>query len=75
MLAEGGELSEAVLLRCKARYFIDGLVIGSEGFVNRVFALTRGYFGERRQSGARKMRRVRTGLRTMRDLQRDGVSV
>ena len=71
VLEEGGKLSEGALLRCKARYFVDGLVIGSEGFVNGVFALTRGYFGEGRTSGARKMRRVETELRTMRDLQRD----
>ncbi len=58
------------MLWCKARYFVDGLVIGSEGFVNGVYALTRGYFGERRKSGARKLRGVRTALWTMRDLQR-----
>jgi putative transposase len=70
VLKEGGSLSEGAMLRCKARYFVDGLVLGSERFVNEVFAMTRGYFGENRTSGARKMRRVRTDLRTMRDLQR-----
>ena len=75
VLAEGGRLSEAMLVRCKARYLIDGLVVGSEGFVNRAFALSREYFGARRRSGARKLRRVRTELRTMRDLQRNVVSV
>ena len=71
VLEAGGKLSEGAMLWCRARYLVDGLVIGSEGFVNRVFGLTRGYFGEGRASGARKMRGVETELRTMRDLQRD----
>jgi len=75
VLEEGGSLSEGAMLRCKARYFVDGLVIGSAGFVDGVFALTRGYFGANRKSGARKIRRVRTELRTMRDLQRDALVV
>ena len=80
LFEDGGEvkdavLSEGALLRCKTRYFIDGLVIGSEEFVNRVFELTREYFGGRRRSGARKLGRVRTALRTMRDLQRKAVSL
>jgi hypothetical protein len=68
-------LSEGAMLRCKTRYFVDGLVIGSAGFVDGVFSMTRGYFGENRKSGARKMRGVRTPLRTMRDLQRDALVV
>ena len=72
---EGGSLSEVAMLRCKARYFVDGLVIGSAGFVDGVFSMTRGYFGENRKSGSRKIRRVRTPLRTMRDLQRDALVV
>ena len=75
VLAEGGELSEAALLRCRARYFIDGLVLGSEGFVNRMFELSREYFSMGRRTGARKLRRVETSMRTMRDLQRDAVSM
>jgi putative transposase len=75
VLAEGGELSEAEMMFCRARHLVDGLVIGSEGFVNGVYALTRDHFGELRTSGARKLRRVQTSLRTMRDLQRDPVSL
>jgi len=71
VLARGGSLSEAELGLCRTRYFVDGLVIGSESFVNHVFALTREYFGEKRQSGARRMRQVTSSLCTMRDLQRD----
>ena len=58
----------------KVRYLIDGLVIGTEGFVNQAFTLSRGYFGGARKIGARKMRRVRTELRMLRDLQKDPVS-
>ncbi len=71
VLARGGSLSEAELGLCRTRYFVDGLVIGSESFVNHVFALTRDYFGKKRESGARRMRRVTSSLCTMRDLQRD----
>ena len=75
VLARGGELSEAQLVYCKARHFLDGLVLGHEEFVNQAFALSREYFGSVRKSGARKLRGVRTELRTMRDLQKDAISV
>jgi hypothetical protein len=74
VLAHGGELSEAQLIHCKARHFLDGVVLGSEEFVNRAYALSREYFGARRRSGARRLRGVRTELRTLRDLQVDAVS-
>jgi putative transposase len=74
VLAEGGELSEGDLLRCRVRHLSDGLVFGSEEFVNKVFILSRGYFGPSRKTGARKLRGVRTKLRSMRDLQRDPYS-
>ena len=51
----GGKLSLAQLLRCRVRYFSDGLAIGSESFVERVFAMLRGAFSEARQTGARRM--------------------
>ena len=69
--AEGEEeagLSEAEALRCRVRYFVDGLVIGSKGFVNRVFQMTRERFGPKRRDGARKIRGIRTELQSMRDL-------
>ena len=46
----------------------NGLVLGSREFVDRVFDLTRKWFGQRRTSGARKLARVVTELRTMRAL-------
>jgi REP element-mobilizing transposase RayT len=44
------------MLRCRVRYFTDGAVIGSRGFVDEVFRLCRDRFGEKRKGGARKMR-------------------
>ena len=67
------QLTEGEALRCRVRFFVDGLAIGSQGFVERVFGLTRERFGPRRRSGARKMRKIRTSLCTLRDLQRGAV--
>ena len=70
------ELSMAKMLRCRVRYFTDGAVIGSKGFVNDVFAGSRERFSERRSDGARRMRgsgKAAAGvLWSMRDL-RGGV--
>ena len=74
VLASGGRLSETQMLSCRVRYLVDGLVLGSERFVNGMHAVTRDYFGPRRRSGARRMRHVQSPLRTMRDLQVDPIS-
>jgi len=65
---KGGKLSEMEMIRHRVRHFTDGLVIGSESFVEGVFLVARGYFGPRRKSGARKIRHAETVLRAMRDL-------
>jgi len=49
-----GELSLGKMLRCRVRYFTDGTVIGSRGFVNEAFAGARERFGPKRKDGARK---------------------
>jgi putative transposase len=67
------QLTEAQALRCRVRYFVDGLAIGSKRFIDQVFGLSRGRFGEKRRSGARKLRRIDTPLRTLRDLQKEAV--
>ncbi len=64
----GGRLTEVELLRRRVRYFVDGLVIGSGGFVEAVFALSRGWFGAGRRRGARPLARADTPLRSMRGL-------
>ena len=61
-------LSEHDLLRRRVRYFVDGLVIGSQGFVDGVFSLSRGWFGSNRASGARRLAQAATPLRSMRAL-------
>ncbi len=65
----GGELPLAALLRCRVRYFTDGVVIGSKGFVDGFFEAKREYFGPKRKDGGRKMRGGDWGeLRSLRDL-------
>ena len=56
ILAQNGTLSRFELLRCRVRYFSDGLVLGSEAFVERIFARHRKYFSAKRRTGARRMK-------------------
>ncbi len=49
------DLGMAKMLRCRIRYFTDGVVIGSKEFVNEAFASARERFGPKRITGARKM--------------------
>ena len=50
------DLGMAAMLRRRIRYFTDGAVIGSKGFVNEAFAGARGRFGPKRKDGARKLK-------------------
>jgi hypothetical protein len=50
------DLSVSKMLRCRLRYFTDGAVIGSRGFVDEVFVRSRERFGPKRKTGARKLR-------------------
>ena len=73
VLAKGGKLSVGEALRCKVRYFSDGMTFGSRKFVNDVFKGARERFGEKRKSGARPMKGVgwqktQTRLYSMRQL-------
>ena len=73
VMAKGGKLSFGEVIRCKVRYFSDGMTFGSQRFVDDVFGETRERFGEKRQSGARLMRgvgwqRKKAKLYSMRDL-------
>jgi REP element-mobilizing transposase RayT len=70
-----GTLSQAELIRLKVRYFSDGLVLGSELFVEDVFEQYRSHFGEKRKSGSRSIRGfVDSPLRVIRDLKVDPIS-
>ncbi len=72
---KGGVMPVREALRHRVRYFCDGAVLGTAGFVNAVFEREqrlRRRFGERRTTGARRMRGADWGdLRVLRDLQRD----
>ncbi|MCC5841598.1 MAG: hypothetical protein JJT96_15900, partial [Opitutales bacterium] len=50
----GGELTRIEELRCRVRYFTEGVVIGSKAYVDRWFAEHKGWFG-RRKTGARRV--------------------
>ncbi len=66
-----GVLTLAALVRCRVRYFSDGVVIGSKAFVDAFFEAKRAFFGSTRKDGGRKMRGGSWGeLRSLRDLRR-----
>ena len=67
----GGRLPRHEILRCRVRYFSDGLVLGSREFVESTFARYRDQFGLKRKTGARAMKYGQwDGLSTMRDLRK-----
>lgn len=69
VLAAGGKLSLQQALRCRVRYFTDGMAIGGKDFVDQVFGDNRHCFSPKRKDGARKMRFAEWGnLRTARAL-------
>ena len=51
-----GKLPLVEYLRCRVRYFSDGVAIGSQSFVEQVFTDERWRFGKKRRTGARRMR-------------------
>jgi len=55
-LQRGRAVAISKMLRCRVRYFTDGAVIGSRGFVDEVFRLCRDRFGPQRKDGARRLR-------------------
>jgi REP element-mobilizing transposase RayT len=74
VLKSGGKLSRADLLRCRVRWFSDGLAIGSKGFVEGVFKGCREFFGTRRKTGARRVREDANGsLHALRELKKTPV--
>jgi putative transposase len=80
IIENGGKLSRAEMLRCKVRYFSDGVVLGSREFVNSFYQRLKStaqsdpnYQGqyEKRETGARKLKHLNSedALYSMRDLQ------
>jgi putative transposase len=73
--AAGGTLTQAQLLRCRVRYFTDGLIIGSKAFVEDYFEGARSSFGAKRKTGARRIRGADVGgLCALRDLKKAAIS-
>ncbi len=76
VLEAGGRLSAGELLRCRVRYFSDGVVLGSREFVEGVFASHRDWFGAKRKTGARPLRQTTLGdLYTARDLRQQVITI
>lgn len=61
VIENGGKLTLQQALRCRVRYFTDGMVLGSKVFVDDVFEKNRRFFGPKRKDGARKMRLAEWG--------------
>lgn len=62
------QLREAEALLCRMREMVEGMALGTGPFIEKIFGWCRGRFSAGRKSGARKIKRMRTALRTMRDL-------
>ena len=76
VIDQGGRMPLPDLLRCRVRYFRDGLAFGSKMFVDGVFERNRTHFGAKRKTGARRMRFCLTEeLCTARDLRVAPVSL
>ena len=76
VIDQGGRLQLPDLLRCRVRYFRDGLAFGSKAFVESVFERNRAHFGAKRKTGARKIRFcLSDGFCTARDLRVAPISI
>ncbi len=56
VLAKGGHLSPAELMRCRVRYLTDGMIIGSKAYIEEWFRDHRHLFPASRRTAARKLR-------------------
>lgn len=71
-LENGGKIRLHRIIRLRVRYFSDGAVLGSAGFIESVFVRHRALFGEKRKTGARQMKGAEwEDLRVLRDLRID----
>lgn len=77
ILESGGKLGWAAVLRCRTRYFTDGVVIGGKEFVDTFFVRLKRETSchEKRVSGARKIKVKGKELHTLRDLKKDVIDI
>jgi REP element-mobilizing transposase RayT len=69
VIEAGGRLPLHELLRCRIRYFTDGLALGGREFLQAIFQRYRSHFGPKRTTGPRSMRFADWGeLYTLHDL-------
>jgi putative transposase len=74
VIEKKGRLSRYEMLRCRVRYFTDGVALGTKVFVDSIFARERQRFGAKRKTGARRLKHVDAGeLRTLRALRVDAI--
>ncbi|MCX6857777.1 MAG: chemotaxis protein CheW, partial [Verrucomicrobia bacterium] len=73
-LKDKGKLSSMELVRLRVRYFSDGLVLGSQDFVENIFTENRNRFGPKRKTGPRQLKEGNGTLFTMRQLQKRPVT-
>jgi putative transposase len=76
VIADGGKLDRSDYIRCRVRYFTDGAVIGSRGFVDGVFEDLRHRFTAKRKDGVRGVAGLgkADGLHSLRDLRTNRVT-
>jgi putative transposase len=77
VLEKGGRLSLPDILRCKVRYFSDGFIIGSRGFVNKMFREHALYFTDKKRNRGAKIMKYGEwgGLCAARELQVGVISI
>ncbi|MEM7394586.1 MAG: chemotaxis protein CheW, partial [Verrucomicrobiota bacterium] len=76
VIEKNGTLSSFEILRCRVRYFSDGVALGSRTFVEQIFEEHRKLFSEKRSEGRRAMRCGGwEGLQTMRALRGGALEV
>lgn len=61
-------MTDGERLRYRSRYFTDGLIIGSKGFVEAFFSENQDQFGAKRTSGARRVKGGWRGIYALREL-------
>ncbi len=73
VLAEGGKLSTAELLKLRVRYFTDCVILGSQAFVEDVFNAQRERFSPKRKTGAKRIQECEEPLYALRQLRVNAV--